>query len=169
MKEMLGQHRAVNVIFYNKEKQQGFHRWWQVLAEHICHEGQFKQSIQMEIKERQKWSNTQTQCSARVLASPGTDHPPWWKLTELWLLMMLEWILCQGLSALIQPKFMNSENTHTLLILRIKQITSENLLHSTGSSMHWDELSGKKIQKGGHVCICMVDSFSCTVGKNTIF
>ena len=61
MKEMLGEYRAVNVIFYDKEKQHGFHRWWQVLAEHICHEGQFKQSIQMVIKEKQKWSNTQTQ------------------------------------------------------------------------------------------------------------
>ena len=166
MKEVLGQYRAVNAIFYDKGKQRGFHRWWQVLAEHICLEGQFRQSIQMEIKERGKRSSTQTQGSTRVLASPGTDHPPWRKLSEQRLLKILEWLLCQSLSALIQPKFMNSEDTQTLLILCITQITSEDLLHSTGNPMHWDELSGKKIQKGWHVCTCMVDSFSCVVGKN---
>ena len=154
---MLGQYRAINVIFYDKEKQHSFHCRWQVLAEHICLEGQFKQSIQMEIKERGKWSSTQTQGSARVPASPGTDHPPRRKLSEQRRLMMLEWMLCQGLSALIQPKFMNSEDTQTLLILFIKQITSENRLHSTGNLMHWDEFSGKKIQREGvHVHVWWV-------------
>ena len=29
------------------------------------------------------------------------------------------------------------------------------------------DLNGKEVQKGGDICVCMADSFCCTVGANT--
>ena len=33
--------------------------------------------------------------------------------------------------------------------------------------MNCGNLNGKEVQKGGDTCICMADSFCCTVGANT--
>ena len=33
--------------------------------------------------------------------------------------------------------------------------------------MHCGDLNGNKVQKGGDICICMADSFCCTVETNT--
>ena len=35
--------------------------------------------------------------------------------------------------------------------------------------MHWGDLSGKEVQKGEDLCICMGDSFYYTVESNTGF
>ena len=32
--------------------------------------------------------------------------------------------------------------------------------------MHYGDLNGKKVQKGGYKCMCMADSFCCTVEIN---
>ena len=34
--------------------------------------------------------------------------------------------------------------------------------------MNCGNLNGKEVQKGGDICICMADSFCCTVEANTI-
>lgn len=164
MKEMLGQYRAVNVIFYDKEKQHGFHRWWQVLAEHICHEGQFKQSIQMVIKEKQKWSNTQTQGPGLAWNWPSTLAEARWAMA-----VNDAWVDSASGPFSSDTTQVYDFRKHTYTTdTTYKTDNRENLLHSTGSSMHRDELSGKKIRKAGHLCICMVESFSCTVGENSV-
>ena len=33
--------------------------------------------------------------------------------------------------------------------------------------MNCGNLNGKEVQKGGDICVCMADSFCCTVGANT--
>ena len=53
---------------------------------------------------------------------------------------------------------------HTLLYT--KQITDENLLYSTGNSVLCGDLNGKKIEKRGGICICIVDSLCCIVETN---
>ena len=58
---------------------------------------------------------------------------------------------------------------YALLMLCMKQVTNENLLHSTGSSTQClcGDLNGKEIQKGGNICICIADSLGCTAETNT--
>ena len=55
-----------------------------------------------------------------------------------------------------------------LLLLCIKLITSENLPHSTGTSIVLrGDLGGKEIQKGGTICKHIADSLCCTVETNS--
>ena len=41
-------------------------------------------------------------------------------------------------------------------LLCIKQITSEDLLYSTGNSVPCDDLNGKEIWEGGDICILYI-------------
>ena len=52
--------------------------------------------------------------------------------------------------------------TNIYPLLCKKQITSENLLHSTGNSMLGGDLNRKEIQKRGFICIHIADSLCCT-------
>ena len=57
--------------------------------------------------------------------------------------------------------------TYTLLILCIKWITNENILHSTGNlhdALWWSDWEGSP--KGGDICVCMADPF-CRTAKLT--
>ena len=44
-----------------------------------------------------------------------------------------------------------------IYILRIKQITIENLLYSTGNSVLYVDINGKEIQKRGDICKHIAD------------
>ena len=35
--------------------------------------------------------------------------------------------------------------------------------------MHWGDLNGEAIQKGRDMCVCVADSFQCTVETNPPF
>ena len=50
---------------------------------------------------------------------------------------------------------------NTLLIRRMKQITSENLLYSSGNSMLCSDLNRKEIPKRDDKCIHISDSLYC--------
>jgi len=48
-----------------------------------------------------------------------------------------------------------------------RALTNENILYSKELYlMHSGDLNGKEVQKGGDICICMADSFCCTVETN---
>ena len=58
--------------------------------------------------------------------------------------------------------------TDIYTLLCIKQVTNENLLHSTGNySMLRSDLNGKEIQKGGNICVHITDSLCRTAETNT--
>ena len=56
---------------------------------------------------------------------------------------------------------------YAILILCIKQVTNENQQHRELYLMHCEDLNGKKVQKGGNICICVTDPLCYTVEANT--